>query len=317
MKTLLKNKRLISGLVATTLGVAILVMSLSFAWFTSDGSAANTITLGSLKVTGGFYSLNEQGDQNYPGTQYYHDQAAWLKKDGNLQGFVQLDMYGILTQDPALGNGSGKVDWVSIKEEGVPAFTNSAGVDIPAKAHELGVWYNLANDDCYTWFIGADGKYYVEIDGNDRIHVGYDVDIPTDLGNAWQGAALEIKFDWLAVQARPQEAAVEVFGSAVPKMVMGFIDEGMGPVPAPIIDGTAVPNSSGVPVGKAYFELLKGFFVYDPADGPQLNPNGDGVYFSAFSVGVEPLKAFEAYVQGLADDFWVKHVLIAEFGFDF
>ena len=300
MKTLLKNKKMISGLVATTLGVAILVMSLSVAWFSSGGSSTTSITLGQLSVDGQLYSLGDDVDQNYPGTNWYEGRAGWLQKGGNLSAFTQLDLTVFVRQNPGYGTWEGYAnDWLTVIEDGITDMV-----------HPLGTWIGIGDAVRYIWFTGHDGKYYVEMDGNDRLHFAYDLEIPTWLKNDFQAAAVSVNFNWDAVQARPDpEAIVDYFN--IPDLVIADLEFDIGGfkfiAPGPAILGTT--NAAGV--NEPFFKIIDNLVMYPPVNG--LNANGDGTTFSTFSSGPSALEALADYVQSLEDG-WLKYSLCEAYG---
>ena len=218
MKTLLKNKKLLSGLVATMLGVAILVMSISLAWFTSEDKAdAGPISLGSFGVKTLLEPIEDLGGKwGFPGSDVYYNQVGKVWKLGSIDGFVKVQL-----------TIAGETDYVGpiyaqIKEDGVPG-----------RAYPLGIWiedpdYVEQNGApkpgdklvAYMWYIGQDGEYYVEIigePGDDELHFGYDIIFPTWMTLPNDPLTPDLKFKVFSnvygVQWYPFQARLDYFGA--------------------------------------------------------------------------------------------------------
>jgi len=256
MKKLFKNKRLISGLVALMLGVAILVMSLSFAWFfdEDEDESPGIITIGSLKIHAKLVDpdnpdngLVPDPQQSYPETTRYHDQIGKVWSTGSIDAMVQVNF----EIDYPAGYSAMNYDLPPVKftfkDGGVPAPTAAD----EAKAWPLCVWIGVDDDGetlaTYAWYEGADGKYYVSMLGagtpdyaNDVLHFGYDIDFPEpDFDNGlWnkQGDPFSfiVRLTAKGVQLLPLQAQVDYFNSirdsSVPELVEGpaFVETNSG-----------------------------------------------------------------------------------------
>jgi len=309
MKTLLKNKRLISGLVALMLGVAILVMSLSLAWFTSeDEDTSGTITIGSLKVYTELIDLypdDSNPNDAYPESEHYKWQLAKLWKKGSIDAFVQINLEAVL---PAQAGPDVEVPPVElvIREDGIPNGAPRNDPDVMAgthghgaRAYPLGLWMDLDGECSYAWFIGADGKYYVEMCGagknyaNDELHIGYSILFPEDkltnpkYNDLEEPYQFDVNLKVKGVQAFPETARIDYFGAD--------LDAGVPPMTGEVevIDDfitivTPWDKTNGVP----WFTMMLDHIVivdranekaYDAALGIELYPDGEN--WSAFSAG--------------------------------
>ena len=314
MKKLMKNKRMISGLVATTLGVAILLMSLSLAWFTtSGGGKVNEIVLGKLDIEGEL-DFEPEEVYLYPGTPTYFNQVAYIQNTGTLNALCQLDIkttidkVGLPLTNPLI--------YTKIVED---ATYDNYDPSIK-KTHELGTWGMYDPDEgvftSYNWLKGADGKYYIEMFGNDELHFAYDFILDKDLGNDYQAAPIKVQLTWEAIQADPVDA--------VPALIPGLEIKDLEPfpgagyqVPTPVYELT--PGN-----WQPFFTALPGF-TFVTYDGTNLaDPfGGDGVQpwypdddtLSAFGAYDAQKALAEAYLDSLPNN-WLKVAIADANGID-
>jgi len=332
MKTLLKNKKLISGLLALMLGVAILVMSLSLAWFVSeDDDVSGTITIGSLGIV---VTLVDQLDASdpidiYPETEYYFNQLAKVQKKGSIDAFVQINFQAI---EAANGGIVPPVDF-TVLEAGIPPI---AGIPAPARAYPLGLWSDSNYITDYAWYAGADGRYYVEMMGspggaafyaNDELHFGYNIEfrepkISNLLNDLTEPYSFDVKVSAKAVQCFPMAARVDYFNSirssADPALVLDTVSYTVGGVTISYDD---VLDPSGNPYFNALLDHVivvdkANKTVYDAATGaylPFYSIEPEGVW-APFSAGSGPdLVAIAKVVNNLPEGA-LKFALAAKYG---
>jgi hypothetical protein len=225
MKALFKNKKAKAGAIVVMAGLMILLMGLSYAWFTSTGSnAGSTITLGDLKVIAEIE--DKDLDLVFPGVEY-EDQIGFVQlQPGSLAALVKLTFSTEVTiySDPD-GNPLPANEVHTISNPSVVSFTlqeNGAMDGSDILAHPLGAWFNVSSTDplewgAYIWQYDADGNAYVWIDGYDELHFAYTVS--TDgaaMGNEYMNAVIKVAVDWEAVQAIPDGAIEDLFGFTPP-----------------------------------------------------------------------------------------------------
>lgn len=219
---LFKNKKTMTGIIASLVGLTVLLTGISLAWFTNSGSVANNeITLGRLGVN---VTLDKREfDLMYPG-QDLLDNIARIKSFGNLPTLVQLDLKATVTiKSDANGNPLPESEWttvpapanlfnISLQEEGAKSlqFVNGNIVEV-VLARQLGDWYMPDYSAWYHWGM-LDGKLYVMIDESEVNHeLRFAYKIETDgraMTNLYQGASVNLRIDWLATQYIP-DAAIE------------------------------------------------------------------------------------------------------------
>ena len=210
MKALFKNKKLMTGIIATMIGVTILLAGLTLAWFTSSGSTStNNVTMGSLDVTAKVHNYNTIVAQ--PGIDI-PDQLASVQNLGTLPALAKL------TFDVQINNGSG---WgpaapglveVDFQVEGSKWAVDEDGK--PVTVHEMGFWTHANGESFYSWGT-YDGDLYVAMQGNDRLHFAYTVTPkggPTGMGNDYQGAEIRVLVKWEATQLWADGAIFDTFG---------------------------------------------------------------------------------------------------------
>ncbi|MCL2151890.1 MAG: hypothetical protein FWH57_02855 [Oscillospiraceae bacterium] len=334
MKKLMKNKRTITGLVAMTLGVAILLMGLSLAWFTSSGGGTvNTIELGTLIVDGDLEIEDAGLVFNYPGTEVYYEGVAWIKNVGSLNALCQLDIkttiydadaQGVVTWGPVEDATKARVEII----EDETTFINDpfGAATVLKKTHELGTWgiyYPLSGDfDSYNWLVGADGKYYVQMFGNDDLHFAYNLILdPSLYGDStvanpkadYQGSFVDVQLKWNAVQADPLAAVEAILPGVVIQDYEAFPGAGFD-VPTPVYD-------VGGGVYEPFFTALDGF-TFITYDAGATDPfGGDGVYpDEVVPGGLQPFGSYdqqeelvEAYLNTLPET-WLKYAIMGANG---
>ena len=227
-----KNKKMMTGIIASLVGVSILMTGLTLAWFTSTGNvSSNDINLGTLKVVGELLTTNEVNmlpgvsiDNNIGWIQNLGmDALAQLKFDIEVTKKSTLDADGnavpIDNPDDYIKVVNPPEVWLEIQEDG---YATPAIGPFPAEviAHPLGVWMRDASADgtmeFYTWAkVGApDNRLFVAMGGNDKLHFAYSIkNNGAAMNNSWQGATVNVKFTWDAIQISPDAAIFDRFGA--------------------------------------------------------------------------------------------------------
>ena len=255
---LFKNKKVMSGIIASMVGVAILMTGMTFAWFTSSGSVSNDFTMGTLEVQGGL--VNAEFPVMYPGEVKVNN-IGWIQNTGNLAAFAELDLIVevILANGTVLTNPD--VVTVEIQKEGNVLLGSGQ------KVHPLGFWYREDGTDFYIWGKGPNDKLFVTMEGNDRLHFAYTV--KTDgpgMGNEFMGATVRVRLAWRATQALP-EVTKDFFGFYFDDIDWDYFDAYVG-LPASVPFGLSLRTPaerfaetlSRIPAG-AYRDLVERTFA--------------------------------------------------------
>ena len=209
MKVLFGNKKTAAGIVATMVGVTVLLAGLSLAWFTSTGStASNNVTMRNLDVIADVHNYQTLVAQ--PGIDV-PDQVGYVQNLGNLPTLVKLSFDVSIERadgtpgDPALVN----VAW---QIEGSNGRQINDGTGNMIEVHPMGFWMHSNNIDVYMWG-EYDGDIYVAMQGPDKLHFAYT--IATDgqnMGNEYQGAKIQVAVKWEATQLWADGAIYDTFG---------------------------------------------------------------------------------------------------------
>lgn len=221
---ILKNKRMLTGLIASLIGLSVLMTGLSLAWFTNSGAQPNSgVDLSTLGVTVGLQK--ESFGIMYPG-QNYIDNIASIRNYGNIQTLVQLDLIAdVLIRSDADGNPLPESQYYTIRapkelftiveqEKGASRLIGFDGGKpvYETLAHPLGDWFKPDFSSWYHWGV-LDGKLYVAMDGNDELRFAYTIDTNgKEMGNLYQNAVVSVKVEWLATQYIPDAAIKDVLG---------------------------------------------------------------------------------------------------------
>jgi len=220
----LKNKKMMTGLITSLVGLTILLTGLTLAWFTSSGSVFNkTIKAGSFEVIATL-SPTEFG-LTYPGDDL-RDNIGTVRKTGNLPALAKLEFVieAVIKSDDN-GKPLPQSEWYTVKnpddiyvvvqEDGAKKthYIPGYGTVVEVLAHKLGDWVRPDFSRWYHWGKGPDGNYYVVIDGDDTLRFAYTLESDgAKIGNKYQNAAIDVKLDWLATQLMPDEAIEDVLG---------------------------------------------------------------------------------------------------------
>jgi len=325
MKKLLKNKRLISGLVALMLGAAILVMSLSLAWFydSDTDESSGVITIGSLKIKAALVDDVLQDRRNtYPKTTEYYGKVAKIWKEGSIDAMVQVKL-------EALGCNPQSMDLPVIFDVLDKGY-KSPGSKGYAKTWPLGVWYFPDNSYACIWYEGGDGNLYVEIQGGDDthnfppdiladqqggdtslypnydLHIAYNIEFPESARDAdrWFDNAdynllvepytFKVQISADGVQAFPELAREEYFATTFDILNDDYVLS----IEYDALTGLYTATSIG---------------AVDPG-WDQINPEGDGMGVVPFSASSGPdLVKIAKLVQSLQDG-TSKTALAAKYG---
>lgn len=207
------NIEVMSGLIASLLGVTILLTSLTLAWPVSSDSATNDIKFGSLKVEAGL--LEYQHPIMEPGEDKRNN-IGWVQNLGNLPVIARLDF----TVQVELSDGTVLMNprevSVKLQENGTTySFTGT-----PAKP--FGLWYREDNFNYYAWFKGPDDKLYVVMDGSDRLNFAYT--ISTDDGAIepeFQDAVVRVELEWKATQVWSDAAITDMLAHDFDDIIQG------------------------------------------------------------------------------------------------
>lgn len=228
MKKLFKNKKITTGIVATTAGVTVLLASLSLAWFISSGSvAANTITMGTLDVTASL-GAHEIGVSE-PGMDHYN-QIGKIQNLGNLPTLVKLSLDSEITMADGTAGNAGLVD-LELQLAGSDGKFVPSGFGYDVKAHELGMWFDFDKNNVYMWG-ELDGDIYIAMQGDDELHFAYTVDTDgRNMGNEYQESSINVSVEWEATQLNRDGAIEDVFGIDIRDInwLPGFIEAGTEP----------------------------------------------------------------------------------------
>ena len=218
------NKKMMSGVIATLVGLTILLTGLTYAWFTSSGSVLNnTMKVGALEVITTL-DPTEFGIV-YPGA-IIKDNIGRVRRAGNLPTLAQLKfVLDVQIRSDENGKPLPENLWytvtnpddirVVVQEDGAvrPHFIPGYGVVNEVLAHKMGDWVRPDFSVWYHWGKGPDGNYYVVLDGSDNLRFAYSVEAKgKEMGNKYMNAAIDVKVDWKATQLYPDEAIEDVFG---------------------------------------------------------------------------------------------------------
>jgi len=247
MKVLFGNNKLRTGVIATLVGVAILLTGLTYAYFSSRGSAdVGNVTVGSLRVV----ATLEDTDDAVMGPGYTQDGLIGsIQNKGTLEAITKIDFgYNITIKSDGNGDPLDPTDYypapadqqfikVRLLEEGY-----ESPVDPDRYTHELGMWINAENGNSYVWTNGADGNTYIIMVGGDVLHFAYEIVVEGDAPFDYMDADIAITLDYVASQLIPDAAVMETFGIAD---IDSFLD----------------------------YDYYDGFVIFDPAgDGTTIRP---------------------------------------------
>ena len=219
MRVLFGSKKLRTGVIATLVGVAILLTGLTYAYFSSRGSAdVGKVTVGSLRVV----ATLEDADDAFMGPGYTQDGfIGTIQNKGTLEALTKIDFgYNITIKSDGNGDPLDPADYypapadqqyikVRLLEEGY-----QSPVDEDRYAHELGLWINNTNGNSYIWTNGADGNCYIIMVGSDVLHFAYEIVVEGDAPFDYMDADIAITLDYVASQLVPDAAVMETFGIA-------------------------------------------------------------------------------------------------------
>ena len=247
MRKLFGSKKLRTGVIATLVGVAILLTGLTYAYFSSKGSAdVGSVTVGSLRVV----ATLEDTDDALMGPGYTQDGLiGTIQNKGTLEALTKIDFgYNITIKSDGNGDPLDPADYypapadqqyikVRLLEEGY-----QSPYDPDRYTHELGLWLNNTNGNVYLWTLGADGNTYIIMAGNDELHFAYEIIVEGDAPFDYMDADIAITLDYVASQVVPDGAVMETFGIAD---IDSFLDS----------------------------DYYEGYVVFDPAgDGTTIRP---------------------------------------------
>jgi hypothetical protein len=228
---LFKNKKTMTGIIASLVGLSVLMGGISLAWFTSAGSVANNdITMGRLNVQ---VTLDrEVFELGYPGIDFV-DNIAKVQSLGNLPTMVQIDLNAEVTiRSDANGNPLPQAEWrtvpapanlftISPQVEGATEIISlpGGGTVVNTLARPLGMWWGITSSGDwfnYTWG-SYDGKMYLVIDEpagmNRELRFAYTINTNGPaMTNEYQNAVVKLNIDWKATQLMPDEAVEDIFG---------------------------------------------------------------------------------------------------------
>ena len=249
MKRLFKNKKTMMGLIATLVGVTVLLAGLTLAWWSAEDSSdyENIVTFGVMEIEVEIF--NPFIEQGYPGWDS-GDRGilASVKNTGTFDGLVaKLDFVIEWTDDPededsweVVPAALAEEILITVVEDGRAGLVKElweveAGARVKKgeiedyKVHELGGWFLFDNDAdfnllaFYNWseidgslFVTMDGDSYARpaTVGNHELHFAYDIELGKDLDEEFMGKAIKVTIDAKATSAFPDGAAEDVFGIA-------------------------------------------------------------------------------------------------------
>ena len=202
MKKLLSNKKVMSGVVASLVGVSVLLTGLTLAWFTDGGRAdIGTATLGKfgVKLTAAEVPLDIF---NQPGVEFRNELAtiqntedifaiAKISLDATVDGDVSSNLVSLWQKDGA----------VEVYE----------GVLEKRNALPLGMWMS-ASGGFYNWGYDADGNVYVELGGKDVLDFAYTLKALGTMDNTYQGKEVKVELVMEATQGTFDEAIKQELG---------------------------------------------------------------------------------------------------------
>ena len=203
---LFKSKKVMSGLIASMVGVAILMTGMTFAWFTSSGSAASDFSMGTFGVQAEL--VDAEFPIMNPGEVKFNN-IGWVRNTGNLAAVAELS----LTVEVVLADGTVQTNppAVSIELQKDGSTSSFPG----QKVHPLGAWYRVVGPEFYIWGKGPGDKLFVAMDGNDKLHFAYTVKTNGPaMGNEYMGATIRVRLAWRATQVVPEGAFSDFFGFA-------------------------------------------------------------------------------------------------------
>ena len=215
MKTLFRNKKLMTGVITVMVGVTILLAGIAFAWFFGvGGDPGEDFLAGDMDVV---VDLNLDDDifwrpilpgdtDEGVGVIYAPDNnplpGTDMHFDNPFTAMFSVDAAKIVKRDGTLGDPT--VLTFVVDEKG------RDGVAWP-----LGEWVDFSNADytkwsMYNWMKGKDGNYYVEMYGNDKLHFAYEVIADGyKMDNSYRGAKISMASHYSWVQNRNIEAALK------------------------------------------------------------------------------------------------------------
>ena len=211
------------GIIATIVGVALLLTSLSFAWFTAGGDAdPGDIEVGSIRASLTIEALDPTGTVVIMGPGYdITGQKAVFQSTGSLDTLTRFksfcnvtitcDANGVPLAPSAYYPAPAGENYVTIAI--MPAgWTNP---DDPTDFYEpLGTWIDAAGN-AYIWGLGTDGNTYLLSNGAKELYFAIQIIIADDTPNKYMDAIVECGFSFLAGQALPDRAVPATFGIAL------------------------------------------------------------------------------------------------------
>lgn len=217
MKSIIRNKKFMTGAIISLAGLTVLLAALALAWFSNEGgNGDNTITFGSLKVEA---KLIDEGVILQAPGQEIANQRGTIQNLGSVPALAKIKISAKVTQthDATGAPFANPNDYVVIQNDPNITVTiqkegglyNRLGI-----SPQLGFWED--GTDFYFWGEYANETYIAMYTaaptGGNVMPFGYK--ITTDgraMGNEYTGAIIELEVTWEATQLLQDGAIADYF----------------------------------------------------------------------------------------------------------
>ena len=212
MKTLFRNKKLMTGVITVMVGITILLAGIAFAWF--------------FGANGNFDEKFDAGDM---GAEADFDLAGKVLSRPVLPGDTERGIGEItVPNDVVMHNENpmlvrvavGASEIIAKNGDSLPTDALTFAMDEngePGEAWPLGFWMDVGtgavpdylNAKTYLWLKGGDGNVYVEMYGDDTLHYAFDIEaVGNKMDNRYLGAKITLGNGIYWIQSRNIEKAL-------------------------------------------------------------------------------------------------------------
>jgi hypothetical protein len=215
MKTLFRNKKLMTGVITVMVGITILLAGIAFAWFFgASGNFDEEFEAGDMGAVAKFDLKDKVLNRPIlPGDKELG--VGELSVPAGVKMHLENPM--IVMLDVSASKVIAK-DGTALPTDVINFIIDEDGVD--GEAWPLGMWIDvgdpvdLSTAKIYTWMKGNgdkdiyDNKIYVEMMGGDTLHYGFEIEADGMMDNRYLGAKITLGNGVRWIQSRHAEDAL-------------------------------------------------------------------------------------------------------------